>query len=74
MSEEVISNERTRHFSRRARMNMISYHMLEKNGEATTPSDVKKYKAKRKAHTSCLDVDHGYISAIVRGLLTRRTP
>ena len=32
-------------------------------------SDVQKYKKKRKTHTLCLDVDHGYISSIVQSIL-----
>jgi len=69
LSEDVISIVRSRHFSRRARMNMVSYYILERDGKATTPSDVQKYKKKRKSHTSCLDVDRGYISGIVQSLL-----
>ena len=70
MSDKVLSIERTRLFSGRSRLNMFSYYILDRDGdEAPTPSDVKKYKDKRKSHTCCLDEEHGYFSAIVRGIM-----
>ena len=68
MGKKVLSLERTRKFSRRARQYMTCYYMLEKNGESTTPLDIKKYKKKRKSHTDILKEDTGYISECLRQL------
>jgi len=38
---DILSIERSRKFSRRARQYMVSYYMLEKDGKSTTPMDVK---------------------------------
>lgn len=70
MGMNVLSLERTRKFSRRARQYMISYYKLEKNGKATTPLDIKKYKKKRKSHTDILKEDYGYISECLQQLVT----
>jgi len=71
LSDKVLSLERTRHFSRRARTNMISYYMLEKDAKASTPSDVKKFKQNRKSHTCVLDEDFGFFSAEVKRLINQ---
>jgi len=68
MGKKVLSLERTRKFSRRARQYMTCYYMLEKNGESTTPLDIKKFKKKRKSHTDILKEDTGYISECLRQL------
>ena len=65
------SIERTRHFSRRARLNMVSYYKLEKDGNATTPMDVNKFKKVRKSHTNIIDECHGYISGILRRMIVQ---
>jgi hypothetical protein len=49
--------------SRRVRQYMISYYKLDKNGKATTPLDIKKYKKKRKSHTDILKEDFGYFQS-----------
>ena len=69
LSDKVLTIERARHFSRRARLNMVSYYKLEKDGEATTPSDVTRFKKKRKSHTCVLDELHGYFSKMVTDLI-----
>lgn len=71
LSEDVLSIERTRHFSRRARLNMVSYYKLEKDGNATTPMDVNKFKKVRKSHTNIIDECHGYISGILRRMIAQ---
>ena len=68
LSEKVLSVARSRHFSKRARMNMVSYYMLERDGEATTPSDGTRFKKKRKSHTCVLDELYGYFSGMVNSL------
>lgn len=50
---------------------MISYYKLQKDEKATTPSDVKKFKTKRKSHTCVLDELHGLFSSMVRDLIVR---
>ncbi|KAL7535754.1 hypothetical protein ACHAXR_006710 [Thalassiosira sp. AJA248-18] len=69
LGSNVLTIERSRHFSRRARFNMISYYMLEKDGKSTTPSDVARYKKVRKSHTCVLDELHGYFSRMVNNLI-----
>ncbi len=69
MGPNVLSRDRTRKFSRRARQYMISYYKLENDGKATTPLDIKKYKKKRKSHTDILKEDTGYISECLQQLV-----
>ena len=69
LSERVLSLERSRHFSKRARMNMVAYYTLARDGEATTPSDVNSFKKKRKSHTCVLDQLWGCFSRMVNELL-----
>lgn len=74
VSDEVLSLERARHFSRRARNNMVAYYILQRddnNGNAPARSVVDKYKQKRKTHTSCLDTDKGHVTALVRAVMAR---
>ena len=71
LSEDVLSIERTRHFSRRARLNMVSYYKLEKDGNATTPMDVNKFKKVRKSHINIIDECHGCIFGILRRMIAQ---
>ena len=71
LSEKVLSLERTRHFSKRARMNMVSYYRLTRDGKSTTPSNVETFKTKSKSHTNILDKQHRLFSPMVRALIAR---
>jgi hypothetical protein len=70
VGRSVLSIERSRKFSRRARQYMVSYYMLEKDGKSTTPVDVKNYKKQRKSHTDVLKEDYGYMSECLRQLVS----
>ena len=50
---------------------MVSYYKLEKDGNATTPMDVNKFKKVRKSHTNIIDECHGYISGILRRMIAQ---
>jgi len=66
VSSEVITMERTRAFSRRARLNLLSYHLLEKDGKSATPLDVKKFKKEQKTHRNIVDEDCGFVAKLLR--------
>lgn len=68
LGTSVLTLERSRKFSRRARQYMMAYYMLEKDSKATTPVDVKNYKKERKSHTDVLKEDYRYISECLREL------
>ena len=68
LSDEVVSIERTRKFSRRARLNMVGYYMLTKDAKATTPTDLKGFKMERKSHTNIADECTGWIHHFIRRL------
>ena len=70
LGPNVLTIERTRKFSRRARLYMVSYYLLEKNGQTTTPLDVTKFQKRRKSHTDVLNVDHGFTSRIVLDIMS----
>jgi hypothetical protein len=70
---DILSIERSRKFSRRARQYMVSYYMLEKDGKSTTPMDVKNYKKLRKSHTDVLKEDYGYMSECLRQVATEQS-
>ena len=72
LSKDVVTIERTRHFSRRARLNMVGYYRLEKDEKATTPTDLQKFRKKHKSHTNMADELYGYISNKVNKLLGKR--
>ena len=50
---------------------MVSYYKLEKDGEATTPSAVTRFKKKRKSYICVLDELHGYFSKMVIDLIAQ---
>lgn len=69
---DILSIERSRKFTRRARQYMVSYYMLEKDGKST-PMDVKNYKKLRKSHTDVLKEDYGYMSECLRQVATEQS-
>ena len=70
---DILSIERSRKFSSRARQYMVSYYMLEKDGKSTTPMDVTNYKKLRKSNTDVLKEDYGYMSECLRQVATEQS-
>ena len=71
LSDEVVSIERTRHFSRRARLNMVGYYKLSKDKKATTPTELKRFKTEHKSHTCMANDCFGYITNKVNRLFRK---
>ena len=71
LSNEVMSIERTQHFSRRARLNMVGYYRLSKDKKATTITDLHKLKQEHKSHTNMADDCYGYITNKVKMLFRK---
>ena len=68
IGSKVLSLRMARDNAKRAREHMISYYKLEKNGDSTLPSDVKKMMATRKSHSSVIDMDKGFVSAQLKAM------
>lgn len=69
IGERVLSLETVRSNAKRAREHMICYYELQKNGQDSAPSDVKRMMKMRKTHSCVVDMDKGYLSARVRAIL-----
>ena len=70
VGNKVLSLRMVRDNARRAREHMISYYELEKSGDSTLPSDVKRMMATRKSHSSVIDMDKGFVSSQLRAMAT----
>ena len=62
----VLSIERVRMFSMRAREYMAAYYFLEKHGKAVTPVNLDNLKKERKSHTDVIDISYGWISEVMK--------
>lgn len=69
IGERVLSLETVRSNAKRAREHMICYYELQKNGQDSAPSDVKRMMKMRKTHSCVVDMDKGYLSNRVRAIL-----
>ena len=65
----ILSLERSRMFSRRAREYMVAYHMLEQDGTAATPVNLSHIKKERKSHTEVQDIQTGWVTSVLRDII-----
>ena len=66
---EILTVERVRMFSRRAREYMVAYYLLELDGKAATPVNVDHLKKERKRHTEVLDISFAWISEVMKEIV-----
>mmetsp|Transcript_24742 Transcript_24742/g.40115 ORF Transcript_24742/g.40115 Transcript_24742/m.40115 type:complete len:503 (+) Transcript_24742:505-2013(+) len=71
IGETVLSLDTVRRNAKRAREFMISYYELEKNDEKTAPSDLKKMMKTRRAHSSVIDMDKGFMSNRLKSIVAQ---
>ena len=63
---KILTVDRVRMFSRRAREYMVAYYQLDKNGEAATPVNLDHTKKERKCHTEVSDISFSWISGVMK--------
>ncbi len=66
---DILTVARVRMFSKRAREYMVAYHLLEKDGKATTPVAVDHLKKVRKSHTDVVDISFSWISEVMKEIV-----
>ena len=70
LGSRVLSVERARMFSRRAREFMVAYWQHAKEGKAATPASLKRVNKKMKRHRDVGDIEFKWISDMMKGIVS----
>ena len=73
LGPKILSTERVRMFSRRAREYIEAYYLLEVKGKEATPVNLDHLKKVRKSHTDVKDISFQWISEVMKEVASSMT-